>query len=153
MRRLLPLLTLAACAHGTQPLPPVAPPTDVAGSWVEVSADAPAGPHVIARCWPSYTSIEFATAGGVVRAKGHRSGYGVQPPPWPLALEGRWTRNGLVLEGSDGGYGRREGPTRWALAYDAASGHLTGSIDGAPAHLARLEVASPPAESCGAPPP
>lgn len=154
MRCVLPLLALTACATvppPPPPPPPVAPPADVAGSWVQVPAGAPAGPHVITSCWPNYEAITLAIVGGVVRARGVRSGYGVQPPPWPLAIEGRWTTEGLVLEGTDGGNSRREGPTRWVLGYDAARGHLTGTIDGAPARFARLELTRP--DRCGAPPP
>jgi hypothetical protein len=156
MRRLLPLLALTACAAAPSPPPAVAPPAvappiDVAGSWTQVPAAAPAGPHVITSCWPNYRAIELVNVNGVLRGRGIRVGHGVQPPPWPLAIAGRWTPEGLVLEGTDGGEGRREGPTRWVLGYDFAQQHLSGTIDGVPASFARLELTRP--ERCGAPPP
>jgi hypothetical protein len=162
-RRLLVLLICAACSapvrsHPVEQVqrivlsPPIVdsepsvhakPGVDLSGVWARGSTNEPAVRQFVLRLQcnytPSYWVIE--QTGDTVRSwtspASQAQGIARPLPPRPVVAKGR-------IRGVD--VRMTDGSSRYALAYDAASGHLRGTLNGAPFWAVRQELVR--AEGC-----
>ena len=150
---------------------PLATPASWTGRWVLVPPDAPAGPVVAGL--PCYEGLRFLT---LAQQGAHVEAVFVVREPARGALMSEWQHESEAATGERSGdsarlrgfrlvergssqrveVGRECHAVDFALAWDAARGHLVGTRDGAPVRYAPL-VSRAPAPSavdpCGAPPP
>lgn len=127
------------------PRPRAKPRLDLTGTWTTGSVDEPTERSAVLQLQCNYTPGFWLLEqrGDTVRAweNSPSQAQGIatpEVPNRPAPPEGRIVGNDVTL---------KAGATRYVLHYDAASGHLRGTLDGAPFWAMRLELISR-AEGC-----
>jgi hypothetical protein len=131
-------LESAAAADDTLPIEPA--DRDLSGSWITGSANEPAVRRIVTRPQcnhsPGFWSVE--QRGDSVRAwaipESHAQGIASPIVQMPRPVEGRLVGRQLVMS---------DGSSRYRLRYDSASGHLRGTLNGAPFWAVRLVIVRP----------
>jgi hypothetical protein len=131
-------LEAAAAADDTLPIEPA--DRNLSGSWITGSAKEPAVRSIVSRPQcnhsPGFWSVE--QRGDSVRAWPIPESYAKGTPSpivqRPRPVEGRLLGRQLVMS---------DGRSHYRLRYDSASGHLRGTLNGAPFWAVRLIIVRP----------
>jgi hypothetical protein len=131
-------IEVATAADDTLPIEPG--DRDLSGSWITGSTDEPTVRSIMSRpqCThsPGFWSVE--QRGDTVKAwtipESHAQGIASPILQRPRPVEGRLVGRQLVMS---------DGSTHFRLRYDSASGHLRGTLNGAPFWAVRLQIVRP----------
>ena len=136
----LPTRTVDSVAQPNDTLPTEFAGEGLSGAWVSGSSDEPAERRIVFHPPCNYTRgfWNLVQEGNTVRAwtipESRAQGIAKPRGPSPTIIEGRLKRGLLVM-------GDRT--TRYRLRYDSASGHLRGTLNGAPFWAVRLAFVLP----------
>lgn len=162
-RELLPLLMAAAACSATpasrasertdvvapivDSLPARPPEVDVTGTWATGSANEPAVPRL-----ELHPQCNYGPALWALEQRGDTLRLWVIPESWAKGVPSPQPASSVPLTGRISGVDLVLGTaaTRYRLRYDSASGHLRGTLNGAPFWAVRQDVVRP--EGCIPPP-
>jgi hypothetical protein len=130
-------IELAAPVVDSESGPPTKPGVDLSGAWVTGSTNEPAIRRVVLQLQCNYSPSIWVIEqrGDTVRSwtnpASQAQGIARPPEPRPVFAEGRIRGVNVTM---------RSGDSRYVLRYDARSGHLRGTLNGAPFWALRQEI-------------
>jgi hypothetical protein len=136
----LPTRRVDVVAPMDDTLPAPANDGDLSGAWATGSDAEPTASRIVVHGACNYSAGHWALdqQGDRVRAylvpESRAKGIATPPRPMPIAAEGRLRKGQLVMT---------DGRNRYQLRYDAGSGHLRGTLNGAPFWAVRLAIVEP----------
>lgn len=128
---------LSPPAVDSQSRRPAPPAVDLTGPWIHGATNEPAVPRVTLELQCNYTPSIWLIEqrGDTVRSwtnpASRAQGIATPPPPRPVFAEGRIAGTDVTMRSAD---------SRYVLRYDRASGHLRGTLNGAPFWAVRQEI-------------
>jgi hypothetical protein len=129
--------------HAVASVPPRHAAVDLSGAWASGSAGEPDAPRIAIRPPCNYSPALWVIqqSGDTVRAwaipESRAQGVPAPPPVSTVAAEGRISGVDLTMS---------VGASRYVLRYDSTTGHLRGTLNGAPFWAVREDIVRP--EGC-----